>query len=98
MLILTEQAATLIKEILDESEAGPEAGLRISGTVAEDSGASLQFSLASSPVEGDEVVEDGGATVFLDELAATVLSDRTLDAEAHGDHLHFSLGEQAEAG
>lgn len=98
MLILTEQAATLIKEVLDESEAGPEAGLRISGTAAEGSGASLQFSLARSAVEGDEIVENGGATVFLDELAATALSDKTLDAEAHGDHLHFSLAEQGEAG
>jgi iron-sulfur cluster assembly protein len=93
MLILTEQAATLIKGILDGSEAGPEAGLRISGS-AEGSGASLQFALAHSPAEGDEVVEDSGATVFLDGLAAAVLSDKTLDAEAHDDEFHFSLAEQ----
>jgi iron-sulfur cluster assembly protein len=94
MLILTDQAATLIKGILDESEAGPDAGLRISGTAAGDGSASLEFALARSPIEGDAVVSDNGATVFLDGVAATVLSDKTLDAEAHDDHLHFSLAEQ----
>ncbi|MGH3049119.1 MAG: hypothetical protein ACRDLK_03095 [Gaiellaceae bacterium] len=48
------------------------------------------------PIEGDEVVEEGGAKVFLDGLAATVLDDKTLDAEAHENHFHFSLGEQNE--
>ncbi len=96
MLILTEQAATLIKDILDESESGPDAGLRISGTTAGDGSASLEFSLARSPIEGDEVVSDNGATVFLDGVAATALSDKTLDAEAHDDHFHFSLAEQEE--
>jgi iron-sulfur cluster assembly protein len=96
MLTLTEQAAALIKSILDESEAGPEAGLRISGAASDDGSASLEFSLAPSPVDGDEVVSDDGATLFLDGIAATVLADKTLDAEAHDDHLHFSLTEQEE--
>jgi len=94
MLVLTEQAATLIKGILDESEAGPDAGLRITGATDGDGGASLEFSLASAPIDGDEVVADSGATIFLDGLAAEVLSDKTLDAEAHDDHFHFSLDEQ----
>lgn len=94
MLVLTDQAANAIKGILDESEAGGEGGLRISGTTDGNGGAELEFALASSPWEGDEVLEDGGATVYLDEVAALVLSDKTLDAEAHGDHFHFSLGDQ----
>jgi hypothetical protein len=27
-----------------------------------------------------------------------VLADKTLDVEEHGDHFHFSLGEQSESG
>ncbi len=88
------QAAEVIKGIVDESEAGPEGGLRITGTAEEDGEASLEFSVAPGPVEGDEVVEAGGATVFLDEVAASVLEDKKLDVEAHGDHYHFSLGDQ----
>lgn len=94
MLALTDQAATVIEGILDESEAGPEAGLRISGTTDGDGGASLEFTVAQEPEAGDAVLEEGGAKVFLDGVAAMVLGDKTLDAEAHQDHFHFSLSEQ----
>jgi Fe-S cluster assembly iron-binding protein IscA len=93
MLVVTEQAATAIREILDESEAGPEGGLRISGMVDGEE-TSLEFTLADRPEDGDEVIRDKGATLFLDGVASGALSDKTLDAEAHGDHFHFSLAEQ----
>ena len=73
-----------------------EQGLPLAGAAEADGEASLEFSVAAGPVEGDEVVENGGATVFLDELAASVLADQKLDVEAHGDHYHFSLGDQDE--
>ena len=94
MLTLTDQAANVIEGILSESQAGSEGGLRISGTNEGNGEASLEFTLANSPTDGDEVVREGGATIFLDELAATVLDDKTLDVEAHDDHFHFSLGQQ----
>ena len=91
MLALTAQAATVIEGILDDSDAGPDGGLRISGSTDGNGGAELDFALTDAPAEGDEVVRDGGATVFLDEVAAAVLDDKTLDVEAHEDHFHFSL-------
>ena len=94
MLILTERATSVIEGILAESQAGPESGLRISGTTEGDGEASLEFALADAPADGDDVVREGGATVYLDEVAASVLDDKTLDVEAHDDHFHFSLGEQ----
>ena len=96
MLVLTEQAADAIKGIVEEAEAGPGAGLRISGSEDGDDTA-LEFSVADGPEEGDEVVTHGGASVFLDAVAAEVLADRTLGVEAHGDHFHFSLDEQEDA-
>lgn len=93
MLTLTEQAAMAIQEILAESNTGPDGGLRITGTSANGE-TQLELSLAEAPVEGDEVVQDGGATLFLDEVAAAALRDKTLDVETHGDHFHFSLGDQ----
>ena len=96
MLILTEQAATVIEDILGESQAGPEGGLRISGATDGNGEASLEFVLTEAPTDGDAIVRERGATVYLDETAAAVLDDKTLDVESHDDHFHFSLGEQDE--
>jgi Fe-S cluster assembly iron-binding protein IscA len=68
--------------------------VRITGTADGDGKASLEFALAEAPLVGDEVVREGGATVFLDELASAVLDDKTLDVEERGDQFHFSLGRQ----
>lgn len=97
MLVLSDRAATVIEEILEEAKAGPESGLRISGTAEPDGAASLEFALAAEPIDGDEVVSEGGAKVFLDDIATVALDDKTLDVEEHGDHFHFSLGDQDEA-
>ena len=41
---------------------------------------------------GDQVVERGGASVFLDALAAEELADQMLDDRtSHGDHVHFDF-------
>ena len=95
MLSLTERAKEVIKGIVEE--VGPEGGLRITASGDGNGDTALDFDLAPAPGEGDEVVEDDGAKVFLDEAAAAVLADKTLDVEEHGDHFHFSLGEQRES-
>ena len=97
MLVLTERAAQVIKEIVDDGAAGPEGGLRITGSMDGNGDAGLEFALASAPEDSDEIVRDRGAVIFLDEAAATALADMTLDIEAHGDHFHFSLEEQGAA-
>ena len=94
MLTMTDRAANVIEDILQESQAGPDGGVRISGTADPAGEASLEFALAPEPVEGDAVVRDRGAVLYLDEVAAAVLDDKQLDVEAHGDHFHFSLEEQ----
>jgi Fe-S cluster assembly iron-binding protein IscA len=96
LLVLTEQAAEAIKGMLEEAEAGPASGMRISGTDDGD-GIELEFNVADGPEDGDEVVTHGGVSVFLDALAAEALADLTLDVEAHGDHVHFSFDEQKDA-
>jgi iron-sulfur cluster assembly protein len=97
MLTMTDRAATTIEDILHQSQAGPEGGVRISGAADPGGDAALEFALASGPIEGDEVVRERGAVLYLDETAAAALDDKLLDIEAHGDHLHFSL-EQQDAG
>lgn len=94
MLVISERAQGVIREIVEEAELGPDGGLRIGGANGGNGEAALDFELAEAPLEGDEIVSKGGARVFLDEIAAEVLSDQVLDVEAHGDHFHFSLGDQ----
>ena len=94
MLAISEQAQRVISEIVEESELGPGGGLRISGTNGGNGEAALDFELAEAPLDGDEVVSEGSARVFLDEMAAEILADQVLDVEAHGDHFHFSLDGQ----
>jgi Fe-S cluster assembly iron-binding protein IscA len=94
VLVLTDQAAEAIRGIVEDSDLGTDAGLRISGTSAANGDAELEFELAEAARDGDEVVRDGGAVVYLDETAAAVLADKTLDVHAHGDHFHFSIDEQ----
>jgi len=96
MLVVTEQAADAIKGILEENGAGDGAGLRITGD-AEGDETALEFAVADGPEDGDAVVMQSGASVFLDSAAAEVLADRVLDVEEHGDHFHFSLDEQESA-
>ena len=59
-----------------------------------DDGVELQFDEASEPQDGDEVVERDGARLFLDPVAAEVLADQVLGADAHGDHYHFTFEDQ----
>ena len=93
MLALTEQAKQVIKGIVEE--VGPEGGLRITAAAEGNGDTALEFDLAPAPAEGDEIVEEDGAKVFLAGAAAKVLADKTLDVHEHGDHFHFSLEDQA---
>ena len=97
MLVLTEQAIEAIRGIVEDSELGPNGGLRISGANDGNGEAALEFELAMEAQAGDQVVQDGGATVFLDETAGLVLDGKTLDVHAHGDHFHFSIEDADEA-
>jgi len=93
MLVLSDQAVQVIRDIVADGDVGPDGGLRISGSGSNGETA-LDFELAAEPVEGDEVLRVDGAVLFLDETANAVLADKMLDVHAHGDHFHFSLDEQ----
>jgi iron-sulfur cluster assembly protein len=78
MLALSESASTAIRNLVDRSELPGASGLRIA---AEEGGSGrLGVSTAGMPEEGDQVVEDQGARVFLEPSAAVMLDDKVLDA------------------
>ena len=64
-----------------------------------DGDSSFQLALAEGPVAGDQVVEEGGARVFVEAAAAEVLDDKALDAQVNeqGD-LAFRISEQDQPG
>ncbi len=93
MLTLTENASTVVKTIVEQS--GPaEAGLRISQD-AVDSPA-LHVMATEAPQPGDQVLEEDGARVFLEETAAETLDDMVLDARVDDNGgVEFSITAQA---
>lgn len=92
MLILTENATTVVKGFAEQI---PEAaGLRITGGPVEEP--ALEVTPAAAAQPGDSVVEQDGATVFLDENATTLLDDKVLDAVVDTEgQVEFALGVQA---
>jgi iron-sulfur cluster assembly protein len=85
MLELTDNA---VKEISEFAEGG---GLRFVGKPGDEGSFQFEPSLTGAPEEGDQVVERGGARVFLDALAAEKLDDQILEVQSHGDHVHFDF-------
>lgn len=75
MLTLTENATTIVKQMTEIPEAAETAGLRI--TEAE---AGFAVTATNQPEAGDQVVEQDGATVYLDTNAAEKLDAMVLDA------------------
>jgi Fe-S cluster assembly iron-binding protein IscA len=90
---LTENASTVVKTIISQDGASPESGLRISQEAADS--AALSVAPTQAPEPGDQVVEDGGARVFLEENAAVTLDDKVLDAQVdENGGVQFLLGIQ----
>jgi Fe-S cluster assembly iron-binding protein IscA len=78
MLTLTENASTIVSQILEHQELGESAGLRI--TTIGDPEPGFEVTPAPQAEPGDQVVEQGGASVYLDATAAEMLDDKVLDA------------------
>ena len=93
MLTLTENASAIVKEIASQT-GGEGPGLRIAADPGQE--ASFGISATDHPEPGDEVVEQAGATVYLESQAADVLSDKILDAGVdEAGNVQFALGQQA---
>jgi iron-sulfur cluster assembly protein len=93
MLTITPTATEAIRVIVQSSDAPEEGGIRIS-VARDEAQAALAISISAAPQEGDAVVDQGGAHVFLDETAASALDDKALDARIEGDQIAFQVVEQ----
>lgn len=85
MLEMTQTAIDFIKHI-----APGDSGLRVYTAGAPDTQA-LQLEIAEAPRADDQVVEAGGAQVFLEPRAADTLDDKVLDAVQDERGVHFAV-------
>lgn len=95
MLTLTPNATSVIRSLLDGSQLPETGGVRIAST--NDGQQAFTVTPASTPEAGDHVVEDGGARVFVDVVAAQTLGDTVLDADVDDQgNIEFLITAQAE--
>src|SRR6476660_4261408 len=80
MLVLTPEAVGAVAEFVVGQDAGVAAGLRISAGPRSAVDRTWDYSVVHEPFEGDVVIEDGRARVFVDPDAATELAHAVLDA------------------
>ena len=93
MLTLTENASTIVRDITSQPGLADTAGLRITSEDAPEP--TFAVSAAEAPEPGDQTVEQDGATVYLDQAAATMLDDKILDAAVDtAGKVEFALGIQ----
>ena len=91
MLALTENVTEIVKKLSDEVPAI--SGLRIA---AEADGQSLSVSPADQAAPDDQVIEQDGATVYVDGPTAEMLDDKILDGGVDEEgNIQFALGQQA---
>ena len=83
-------ASDVIRSISDGPDIPDSAGLRIAAMPGDDP--ALSAMPVASPEAGDHIVEHDGARVFLDDLAASQLDDRVLDAVVDHYDRCLSLG------
>jgi iron-sulfur cluster assembly protein len=96
MLTITSNAAEAIRAIVENTDVPEEGGIRISIARQNGAEASLELAISPAPMEGDEVLDANGAHVFLDELAAVALDDKSLDAEMEGGEISFGIVDRGE--
>ena len=91
MLTLTENASTIVKTLTDQAPED-DAGLRISSS--NEQSTAFAAAVAVEPEPADQVVESGGARLFLEPNAAVALDDKVLDAQVdEGGSVSFAIGE-----
>lgn len=89
MLAISPAASEAIKGLLAASDLPPSAGVRLSGHPQQQG--SFELSLSPEAGEADAVVEQQGATVFVDDELVPLLDDKTLDAQTQGERVAFTI-------
>ena len=82
MLTLTDNAQVAIRTLTEAVDEPGDAGIRIATAPGTDgSSPELALAVVPEPAPGDQVVDEGGARVYLDATAARMLEEETLDVQ-----------------
>jgi Fe-S cluster assembly iron-binding protein IscA len=83
MLLLTENASTIVKTIAEQAPdiSGSEnhVGLRIAAEAVDST--ELSLAVVPEPESTDQIIETDGALVYLEPNAVVMLADKVLDAQ-----------------
>ncbi|MET8123011.1 adhesin [Micromonospora sp. NPDC005189] len=92
MLTMTDNAVLVIRDLANQQDVAEDGGVRIA---ADAEAGSLTVELVPEPVQGDRVVDNQGARIFLDENAAELLGDASVDATVDDEGIiQFGFTEQ----
>ncbi|MET7707014.1 adhesin [Micromonospora sp. NPDC005413] len=92
MLTMTDNAVLVIRDLANQQDVAEDGGVRIA---ADAEAGSLTVELVPEPVQGDRVVDNQGARIFLDEDAAELLGDASVDATVDDEGIiQFGFTEQ----
>lgn len=91
MLTVTETAQAAIRSLSEQAGLPATGGVRLA---MDETGSGVQMSLAPEPQEGDQVVDDAGARVFMPAETATLLETQQLDAAPTPEGTGFTLRAQ----
>jgi iron-sulfur cluster assembly protein len=90
-LTLTEAAAEAIRSLLENENLPETGGMRLALVPGRDGEEEIGMRLVPGGDIDDEEIRQHGARVFLDPNVVEALGDQVLDAEPHGDHVHFTF-------
>lgn len=91
MLALTENVTEIVNQLTEEVP-----GISAIRIATEPDGESLSISPAEAAAPDDMVLEQDGATVYVDGTASEFLSDKVLDGGVDDEgNIQFALGQQA---
>jgi Fe-S cluster assembly iron-binding protein IscA len=93
VLALTQDATEVIEGLLAGPGVPDGAGVRIASAHPADTDApsALQVKLAAEPDDHDEVIEESGARVFVEDSVTGFLDDKLLDVDREGDQVRFAI-------
>src|SRR5919109_3195297 len=98
MLTVSREAAQAITGLVSQPGVPEGSGLKMSPRTEPGEPTAIEVSLAESPTESDQVIEEQGAQVFVDNELAPVLDDKMLDATVEEERVNFTLVKQPPAG
>ncbi len=91
MLTLTENAAHAVHDLTERAGLPADGGIRIAESPE---GGAFDLALVPAPVEGDALIEQEGARVFVEPAAGEALAEQQLDAQATDEGTGFTLTPQ----